>query len=177
MSDTRVDELHRGLEHVLGSPHDEGKLEMIARRPVEDEREVLTEASIEPGAGLVGDSWRARGDSPEAEVTVMNARCIALLSGSVDRWALAGDQLYVDLELGEENLPPGARLRIGEAMLEVSRRPHRGCSKFSARFGPEALAFVNSEQGRAHRLRGLNARVVQGGTVRVGDTVSVARDR
>jgi len=173
VSEARVDRLQQGLAHILGSPRDRGTLEMVVRRPAEDEREVVNEARIEPGRGVVGDSWGSRGvPSLEAEVTVMNARCIALLAGEVDRWPLAGDQLYVDMDLSEANLPPGTRLTIGSAVLEVSAKPHRGCSKFSARFGPEALTLVNSEDGRAARLRGLNTSVVTGGTVRVGDAVT-----
>lgn len=168
-----IDELNAGLASIAGSPPDEGRLEMVVRRPAEDEREVVTEARIEPGRGLVGDSWSSRAKvSPEAEVTPMNARCTALLAGTKERWPLAGDQLYVDLDLSERNLPPGSRLRVGEAVLEVSAKPHRGCAKFAARFGDEALGFVNSEQGRAARLRGLNARVVAAGTIRVGDVAA-----
>lgn len=168
-----IDELNAGLASIAGSPPDEGRLEMVVRRPAEDEREVVTEARIEPGRGPVGDSWSSRAKvSPEAEVTLMNARCTALLAGTKERWPLAGDQLYVDLDLSERNLPPGSRLRVGEAVLEVSAKPHRGCAKFAARFGDEALGFVNSEQGRAARLRGLNARVVAAGTIRVGDVAA-----
>jgi MOSC domain-containing protein YiiM len=164
-----LDEL---LAHVLGSPRDEGTLEMVVRRPAEDERDVVADARIEPGRGLLGDRWADRPNpSPEAEVTLMNARCIALLAGDPKRWALAGDQLYVDLDLGEDNLAHGARLRIGSVVLEVSAKPHRGCAKFAARFGADALRVVNSERGRAARLRGVNARVVTGGTARVGDAV------
>jgi MOSC domain-containing protein YiiM len=167
-----LDELQEGLAHILGSPRDEGRLEMVVRRPAEDEREVVTEALIEPGNGVVGDSWSSRrSPNPDAEVTLMNARCIALLAGDVDRWPLAGDQLFVDMDLSLANLPAGTRFRIGGALLEASTKPHTGCSKFSARFGAGALRFVNSEEGRAARLRGLNARVAEGGTVRVGDAV------
>jgi MOSC domain-containing protein YiiM len=168
----RIDEMQEGLAHILGSPRDEGRLEMVVRRPVEDEREVVSEARVEQGRGVVGDRWVSEPKpSPDAEVTLMNARCIALLAGDVERWPLAGDQLYVDLDLGVENLPPGSRLHVGDVVLEVSAKPHTGCAKFSARFGAEALRFVNSTEGRAARLRGMNARVVEGGTVRVGDIV------
>ena len=177
MSDTEIEELQRGLPHVLRSPSEVGRVEMVVRRPVEGEREVLSEARIEPGRGVVGDRWSAKPTrSPEAEVTLMNARCIALLAGEVDRWPLAGDQLYVDLDLSVEHLPAGSRLQVGEAVLEVSEKPHRGCAKFSARFGLEALRFVNSEEGRAARLRGMNALVVRGGAVRPGDPIAKVDD-
>jgi MOSC domain-containing protein YiiM len=167
-----IDELQEGLTHILGSPRDEGRLEMVVRRPAEGEREVVAEARIEQGSGVVGDRWISElKPSPEAEVTLMNARCVALLAGDVDRWPLAGDQLYVDMDLGVENLPAGSRVHVGDVLLEVSAKPHTGCAKFSARFGAEALRFVNSTEGRAARLRGMNTRVVQGGTVRVGDIV------
>ena len=175
MAETTIDTLQEGLTHVLGSPPDEGVVAMVVRRPAEDEREVVAEARIEPGSGVVGDRWRSQSKrSSDAEVTLMNARCVALLAGERDRWALAGDQLYVDLDLSESNLPPGSRLRVGAALLEVSEKPHRGCAKFSARFGAEALRFVNSPEGRAARLRGINARVVEGGVVREGDVVAKA---
>ena len=173
MSDLEIAELHEGLARIDESPRDAGRVEMIAVRPDVDEREVVSTGLLEPGRGVVGDSWSARRNpSPEAEVTLMNARCIALLAGTTDRWPLAGDQLYVDLDLSEHNLAAGSRLRLGSAMVEVSAKPHRGCTKFSARFGTEALGFVNSQEGRALRLRGLNARVVEGGVVRTGDLVT-----
>jgi len=177
VSEMKLDELQRGLAHVLGSPREEGRVEMVVRRPAEGEREVLSEARIEAGRGVVGDRWAAKPTrSPEAEVTLMNARCIALLAAEVDRWPLAGDQLYVDFDLGVDNLPVGTRFSVGDAVLEVSEKPHRGCAKFSARFGPEALRFVNSEEGRAARLRGMNASVVRGGVVRTGDPITKVDD-
>lgn len=175
-------DLEAGLAEVLCSPPERGRLEAIARRPAVDARELLDEAKLDLDDGLVGDGWRARGSRHTAEgwaelarqVTVMNARLAALVAGGSDpaRWALAGDQLYVDLDLGVENLPAGSRLAVGTAVLEVSEAPHLGCGKFAARFGREALRFVNSVEGRAHRLRGLNARIVVPGRVRVGDEVA-----
>jgi hypothetical protein len=177
VSEMKVDGFERALSHVLGSPREEGRVEMVVRRPAEGEREVLTEARIEPGLGVVGDRWIAKPTrSPEAEVTLMNARCIALLARDVDRWPLAGDQLYVDFDLSVANLPPGTRLSVGEAVLEVSEKLHRGCAKFSARFGPEALRLVRSDEGMAARLRGMNARVVRGGVVRTGDPITKLDD-
>jgi MOSC domain-containing protein YiiM len=165
--------LEAGLDDIRKSPTDLGTLELIVTRPAEDAREVLTEARVDGTAGVVGDSWQDRGPDPEVErqVTVMNARAVALLAQSRERWPLAGDQLYVDLDLSDENLPPGSRLAIGEVVLEVSAVPHRGCKKFAARYGLDALRFVNSEVGYALHLRGINARVVTAGTVHTGDTV------
>jgi MOSC domain-containing protein YiiM len=174
MSEARVADLEGGLAHVVAAPRDSGTIEMIVRRPSEDEREIVATAEIGPGRGLVGDNWgtRSRHPNPDAEITLMNARSAALVAGDRDRWPLAGDQIYVDLDLSEANLPTGTRLRVGDAVVEVSGTPHTGCSKFAARFGTDALRFVNQGPGKTLRLRGLNTRVVQGGALRVGDLVT-----
>jgi MOSC domain-containing protein YiiM len=153
---------------------------MIVRRPDVGEREVLEEAELNPGSGLVGDNWSTRGTprppddrlDPDRQLTLMNARVVELLAGKQDRWALAGDQLYVDLDLSVENLPAGTRLKIGSAVIEVTTPPHTGCAKFAERFGMDAARFVNSDLGRRLRLRGLNARVVEPGEVLRGDAVT-----
>ncbi len=173
-------ELEAGLAHVRRAPGDAGILEMIVRRPVEGEREVVDEAALDVDKGLAGDDWHARGwrrrpeegPNPATQLTLMNARFVDLIAGSPERWPLAGDQLYVDLDLSGANLPPGTRLRIGTAVVEVSEAPHTGCGKFVRRFGADARRFANSEVGRRLNLRGINARVVESGTVRRGDTVT-----
>jgi MOSC domain-containing protein YiiM len=171
--------LEQSLDHIREAPADRGTVELIARRPAEDEREILAEAVLDSEVGLVGDTWIARGStrtpdgSPnlEAQLTVMNARTAAAIAGERERWALAGDQLYVDFDIGRANLPAGSRVQIGTAVIEFSETPHTGCSKFSARFGVDALRFVNSPIGRELRLRGANCRVVVAGTVRPGDEI------
>ena len=170
-------ELEAGLEEVRRAPADHGTLRAIVRRPARDQRELTEAAQLDTDQGLVGDTWRGHGSADRnAQVTLMNARVARLLTGSADpeHWAIAGDQLYVDLDLGEANLPPGTRLAIGEAVLEVSATPHTGCAKFSARFGVDALRLVSTPEGRAMRLRGMNATVVRTGTVRQGDQVTKA---
>ena len=168
-----VDHLEAGLDDVRAAPADEGTLELIVRRPAVDEREVVDEGELDPACGLVGDSWSRRGRSPNpiAQLTLMNARATALIAGERDRWSLAGDQLYVDFDLSGANLPPGTRLAIGSAVVEVSELPHLGCHKFTARYGAEAREFVNSPVGVSLNLRGINARVVRRGTIRPGDVV------
>jgi hypothetical protein len=164
------------LADVAAAPDDLGRLELIVRRPAEGERELLDEGRLDPGLGLVGDRWAARVPDAtpvylSAQLTVISTRVLAAIEPDRERWPLAGDQLLVDLDLSEANLPPGSRLAIGSAVIEVSETPHTGCAKFSARFGSDALRWVNSPVGRAHRMRGLNARIVEAGTVRVGDSV------
>jgi MOSC domain-containing protein YiiM len=165
-------ELESGLAEVLAAPRDGGTIELIARRPAEDEREVLEEAELDPAEGLVGDHWCLRGGGPDTQLTLMSSRAAALVAGPRARWPLAGDQLYVDLDLGYANLPPGTRLSVGSAVVEVTAVPHTGCGKFVRRFGVDAQKLVNSATGRELNLRGINAKVVTGGTVRRGDTVT-----
>lgn len=173
-------ELEAGLARIREAPSDDGTLELIVRRPAVEVREVLDEGVLSRGEGLVGDTWIVRGSKrtddgsshPDMQLNIMNARCIALLAQTPERWALAGDQLYLDLDISHDNLPAGTRLRIGEAVIEVTDQPHTGCKKFASRFGVDALRFVNSEIGKHLRLRGMNARVVEEGTVRQGETVS-----
>jgi hypothetical protein len=174
--------MEAGLGDIRQSPKAVGVLKLISRRPNTDEREVLAEAQLDPAHGLVGDNWKARGSrstpdgsaNPEMQLNVMNARVIELLAQDKERWALAGDQLYVDFDLSETNIPPGTRLAIGAAVIEVTAPPHLGCKKFSARFGPDAMKFVNSPEGKQLHLRGVNAKVVQPGIVRAGDSVKKA---
>lgn len=169
--------LQAGLAFIKESPRASGVIELIARRPGNNLREVISDAHLDTVEGLRGDTWLQRGSArtpdkranPNAQITVMNARAVALIAGTRERWALAGDQVYTDLDLSVENLPAGSRLRIGEALIEITPDPHLGCAKFKARFGEDALAFVNSPEGRALRLRGANAKIIEGGMIRIGD--------
>src|SRR5688572_31407386 len=164
-------ELEEGLDEILKSPQNAGRLELIVRRPVKGQREVVEEGRLTLEDGLEGDCWKHHAPHPEMQINIMNSRAIALVACEKDRWALAGDQLYVDLDLSAANLPPGTRLELGSALLEITAPPHTGCGKFAARFGVEAVKFVNSVRGRKLNLRGLNARVVKPGTIRKGDTI------
>ena len=154
---------------VAAAPRDRGRLEAIVRRPAVDERESIDAGRLDLAIGLDGDGWAHRGSrstpdgaaDPRAQVTLISVRVLATIEPDRTRWPLAGDQLYVDLALDPEVLPAGARLAIGEALIEVTDKPHTGCAKFGARFGSEALRWINAPAGRAQRLRGLNARVVQ----------------
>ena len=183
-----AEELKAFLPALLAAPRDAGTLELVVRRPGAGVREVLDEGELDLLTGLVGDSWSRRanrrtidgGPDPLAQLTVMSAAMVAFIAGDPDRWALAGDQLYVDLDLSVANLPAGCRLTIGDAdargtVIEVTETPHTGCAKFVERFGADAMRFVNGPLGRPLRLRGLNARVVVAGRVRCGDPVVVTR--
>jgi hypothetical protein len=172
--------LDAGVDHIREAPKDNGRVALIVRRPGVEAREVLSEAVLDTSDGLVGDCWRARGSSstadrsanPDAQLTLMNVRSASLVAGDPDRRQLAGDQLFVDLDLSLANLPAGSQLQVGAATIEITALPHRGCGKFQARFGIEALKWVNSPVGRELNLRGVNARVVGGGLVRPGDEIA-----
>lgn len=172
-------ELEAGLEYIRQSPKDDGVLRLIVRRPGVDEREIVTTAALSPEDGLIGDTWKGRSSSHpldgsanlKSQITLMNSRVVALLAQSEDRWPLAGDQLYIDMDFSDANLSPGTRLVLGSVVLEVTDEPHTGCKKFAMRYGTDATKFVNSREGKRLHLRGINAKVVQAGTICMGDVV------
>jgi hypothetical protein len=172
-----TEELEAGLDNIREAPKDDGALEMIVCRPEIGERRVLDAAELDLELGLVGDNWKARGfrktsdgsAHPDMQLNIMGSRVAALVAVERERWPLAGDQLFVDLDLSAENLPPGTRLGVGSAVIEVTAEPHTGCAKFVERFGHDAMKFVNSQAGRELNLRGINAKVAQAGTLRPGD--------
>jgi hypothetical protein len=171
------EELEAGLDAIRQAPANDGVLELIVRRPAVGQRELLDVGELDLAQGQVGDTWRVRGSSrtvdgtphPDMQVNIMSTRAVALVAQDRERWALAGDQLFIDLDLSDRNLPAGSRLALGSAVVEITAQPHTGCGKFVARYGLAAMKFVNSPLGRALRLRGLNARVLRPGTIRVGD--------
>lgn len=182
MSDVKhlsMQELENGLGNIRLAPSDDGQLVLIVRRSEPDKRETLLQAELNGVEGVAGDNWSRRSGTimpgnlpnPNTQLTLMNSRAVALVAQSEERWPLAGDQLYVDMDLSIENLPAGTRLSIGQAIIEVSALPHTGCEKFKQRFGLDALKFVNSPEGKSLRLRGLNAKVIMPGTIQVGALV------
>ncbi len=174
-----LQELEAALPHIQASPADRGHLEMISARPSVGVRELLEVAELDLESGLVGDNWLDRGSSstadgsanPEAQVTLINTRLIDALAGNKTRWQLAGDQLFVDIDLSHDNLPVGSRLSIGSSIVELTAAPHTGCVKFASRFGHDALRFVSGPVAMQQRRRGANAKIVQPGKIRVGDVV------
>ena len=168
-------ELELSLDEIRNAPKNEGRLELIVRRPRSGEREVVDESELSVAEGLVGDNWSTRTPDaalePERQLTIMNARVAGLLAQDTGRWQLFGDQLYIDFELSESNLPTGTRLALGSAIIEVTPVDHTGCKKFAERFGVDAVKFVSTPVGRELRLRGMYAKVVQAGRIRSGDKV------
>ncbi len=178
MSETAVihltpDQLALGLPEIVSSPQDDGVVEMLVVRPVEDERVTPETVEVSSLQGLHGDHW-SKGkyrEMPDIQVAIINSRLLDLVSGDRRRWSLAGDNIVADLDLSQRNLVPGQKLRAGSAVLEITEVPHEGCNKFAARFGAAALRFVNVGPGKELRLRGIYARVVQDGTISVGDRI------
>ena len=177
MTHLTTEQLEAKLDELRQSPKDAGALELIVRRPKPKQREILLEGELSPVEGLVGDNWSFRKNfrsedgtpDPEMQLNIMNSRAIALVAQEKERWQLAGDQLFIDLDLSTENLPPGTQFTLGSAIIEVTAVPHTGCKKFVERFGVDAMKFVNSKIGRELNLRGINAKVIQAGVIRVGD--------
>jgi MOSC domain-containing protein YiiM len=174
-----LEELRDGLGEIQRSPKNRGALRAIVIRPETDARSALQQCELSPELGVHGDNW-AKGcwmslpdgrPHPDVQVTIMNARAIALIAQDEALWPLAGDNLLVDLDLSTDNLPPGTRLSVGTARLEITAVPHKGCSKFAARYGVDATRFVNSRDGLRLHLRGIYARIVERGLITVGDTV------
>src|SRR5258707_5916783 len=140
-----IAELEAGLDEIRRAPRDEGTLELIVRRPAVDKREVLDCGELSLELGLVGDSWITRDSSrtpdgsphPDMQLNIMNSRMTALVAQHKDRWQLAGDQLYLDMDLSAENLPAGTRLAVGAAVIEISPLPPLRSPEIASRFRPQ----------------------------------------
>ena len=172
-------ELEAGLDGIRQSPKDQSVLDLIVSRPEEDKREVMELADLNVEIGLVGDTWQDRpsirsGDGkahPDMQITIMNSRVADLVAQDKERWPLSGDQLFADIDLSADNMPPGTCISVGSASLVATDQPHTGCKKFAARFGADALKFISSPVGKELRLRGINCKVVQNGEIKPGDSV------
>jgi MOSC domain-containing protein YiiM len=168
------DELEELWSSVPPPPREIGSVRLLCVRVAPGVHMTPQEVKVTLESGLVGDRWAGNHENDpdrEAQVTVMNAAVAELVAAGVQPLHEAGDNILVDLDIGHDNLPAGSRIRVGDAILEITATPHSGCSKFSERFGQDALRWVNWRHWRERRLRGVNTRVVQGGRVRVGDQV------
>lgn len=179
-----VETLETGLEIIRNSPQDNGTLEMIVVRPAKNQRSTLQECELSLKRGVEGDHW-ANGcwkslpdgsPDPDVQVTIMNSRCLKLISASSSQWPLAGDNLIVDMDLSVQNLQPGQKLSIGSAILEITSVPHTGCNNFKERFGIDSLKFISSKIGKELRLRGIYARIIRDGHIKVGDRLKKIAD-
>jgi MOSC domain-containing protein YiiM len=167
------DFLETHLAELPQAPRDAGRVCLVVRRGPGGQREALTRASMTAESGISGDAWgRQRHPAPEAQLTVMQID-IAELIANGQPLTLFGDNLFLELDLSEANLPPGSRLRAGTATLEVTPEPHNGCRKFRERFGDAALRLVSNRDLRHLNLRGVYMRVVDEGTLAAGDPVQV----
>lgn len=174
-----TEQIEARLDWVEASPAECGTVEGLCIRPEVNGRQELESCRLSPAEGVDGDFWVRKSfmtlddgsSDPAVQVAIMNSRAVDVIAGSRDRWKLAGDQLFVDFDLSESNLAPGDRLHVGPAILEITPVPHTGCGMFQERFGAAAVRFYNSKVGKAMRLRGVYAQVVQEGVVSVGDTV------
>ncbi|MCX4026571.1 MOSC domain-containing protein [Endozoicomonas sp. SM1973] len=171
--------LELALEIIKQSPKQEGSVKLIVCRPSVDQRKVLEVGELSLEEGLLGDNWKQRELTRskngmvkvDNQLNLMNSRVIEAITTDKEQWQLAGDQFYVDFDLSYENTPPGAQLLIGNAIIEVTEEPHLGCKKFADRFGMDAVKFVNSEQGKQLNLRGINAKIIKPGLVKVGSII------
>jgi MOSC domain-containing protein YiiM len=170
-------DLEAGLAGMGAAPRDRGAVLLVLRKLEGGQRDAPVPALLTPGGGVVGDVWGRRDHpNPEAQITVMQTG-VARLIANGQPLPLFGDNLYVDLDLSNQNLPTGSRVRVGKALLEVTPMPHNGCQKFKLRFGQEALNFVSKKDLRHLNLRGIYMQVIEAGEVRPGDLVKVLQRR
>ncbi|MGH2784053.1 MAG: MOSC domain-containing protein [Actinomycetota bacterium] len=168
-----LDALEAGFATMPGSPADLGALTAVVSRTELGHFANVEPVRLTPEHGVPGDAWvRKEGATLESQITVMRTG-VAQLIANGRPLAVFGDNLFMDLDLSVENLPPGSRVTIGGSLLEVAAKDHKGCKKFSARFGLDALRFVSTPQGRRLRFRGLYLMVVEPGEIAPGDTVTV----
>jgi MOSC domain-containing protein YiiM len=166
-------ELAAGLQGLPPAPRDAGRVALLVRRRADGVRETPERVRLSSEAGLPGDGWARRPPrDPEAQLAVMR-RDVAELIANGQPLTVFGDNLFVDLDIAAANLPVDTRLCVGEAVVAVTPKPHNGCLKFKARFGGDALRFVQAPATRDRNLRGIYWRVVEPGEVAVGAPVRV----
>ncbi len=168
-----LEQLERGLAGLGRKAGSEGRVALVVSRGQGGLREARARARLSPDEGGPGDAWARRAArDPEGQIAVMEVDVAALIANG-QPLTLFGDNLFLELDLSDENLPCGSRVQIGDALLEVTPKPHNGCHKFQARFGNEALRFVSRKEQRHRNLRGIYMRVIEPGEVAPGDAVRV----
>ncbi len=175
-----MEELKAGLPDIVASPADNGSLAAIVVRPDYGMRLDVQSRKISLAGGVEGDRWATAcwrtlpdgSSNPDVQVCIMNSRCISLIAGEREAWPMAGDNLFIDMDLSPGNIAPGQKLAVGETIIEITDIPHTGCQKFIDRYGRHACVFVNTGEGKKLKLRGIYAQVVKDGTVNVGDRVT-----
>jgi MOSC domain-containing protein YiiM len=172
-------ELTEGLPRILAAPKDQGTVRALVVRPAKGERRDVGSVRVSLAGGVEGDHWaqgcwKSTDDGkphPDVQICLMNARCIELIAQDRANWPPAGDNLFLDMGLTPDNLPPGTRIGIGSAEMVITDTPHNGCASFIERYGRDACLFVNTGEGKRLRLRGIYARVTRDGEISVGDRV------
>lgn len=165
-------ELEAGLRALPNPSKDSGRVAMIVCRRAEGVHESVQQIHLSVADGVTGDEWKRRAGKLDAQITVIRRDVSALISNG-QPLTTSGDNLVVDFDISAENLPPGTRLRVGQALVEMTFLPHNGCKKFTARFGPDATRFVQAPATRHLNLRGIHWKVIEPGEVRVGDSIEV----
>jgi MOSC domain-containing protein YiiM len=165
------------FEALPRSPRDLGRVQGCVVRTGRGVRETPSALRVVEGAGVVGDLWSTHPHSaPGNQVSLINVHVLrSLCDGDESRMPLSGDNLHVDLELSEANLPVGTLLAIGTALLRVSPVPHRPCGSFVKRYGATAAKKVARATRIGRRGRGVLCEVVRGGVIANGDEIRVER--
>lgn len=166
-------ELERRLAQLPPPPADAGTVHLIVARRADGVRETIEQLTLTPERGIPGDRWERRlADRPEMQITAIR-RDVAELIANGQPLTTFGDNLVVELDLSARNLPAGTRIRVGDALVEVSPFPHDGCVKFKGRFGTDALRFVAGKALRDLNLRGIYWTAIEPGAVGVGSAIQV----
>ena len=155
------------LADLLSAPMRPGRVEWIGLRPARRAALVEVErATVEPGQGLVGDRY-ASSDQGRRQVTLIQAEHLAAIASYLGLAAVSPQVLRRNLVTCGINLQAlkGKRFRIGDALFEHTGDCHP-CSRME-----EVLGVGGYNAVRGHG--GITARVLQGGTVAVGDELRV----